>query len=52
MRHYFPLLEQCLYFNTAYTAPLSTDLRQWRLEDDDHFFTGGDHYKLKQEKLH
>ena len=50
MRHYFPLLEQCLYFNTAYTAPLSTDLRQWRLEDDDHFFTGGDHYKLKQEK--
>ena len=50
MRHYFPLLEQCLYFNTAYTAPLSTDLRQWRLEDDEHFFTGGDHYKLKQEK--
>ena len=50
MRNDFPLLDQCLYFNTAYTAPLSKALLKWRKEDDQAYFDGGDHYKLGNEK--
>ena len=50
MRQDFPLLDQCLYFNTAYTAPLSKAVMDWRKEDDLAYFDGGDHYKLENEK--
>ena len=50
MRHDFPLLDQCLYFNTAYTAPLSKEALNWRKEDDQAYLDGGDHYKFGNEK--
>ena len=50
MREHFPLLKECLYFNTAYTAPLSQALMQWREEDDNTYLKTGDGYKLIHEK--
>lgn len=50
MRKQFPLLEQCVYLNTAYTAPLSTALMQWREADEKKYFELGDQYKIINEK--
>ena len=50
MRNHFPILEDCLYFNTAYTAPLSSELLQWRHADDLAYLEKGDFYKSKIEK--
>ena len=50
MRSYFPILDSCVYLNTAYTGPLSSDLLEWRSKDDISFLTLGDHYKTKLEK--
>lgn len=50
MRHHFPLLENCLYFNTAYTGPLSSALSKWRLSDEVAYEEKGDYYKNKIEK--
>ena len=43
------LLEECLYFNTAYTAPLSQALTMEE-EDDNTYLKTGDGYKLIHEK--
>ena len=45
MRNHFPILDNCLYFNTAYTAPLSSALSKWRLADDLAYEKKGDLYK-------
>ena len=50
MRNHFPILDHCLYFNTAYTAPLSSDLSKWRLADDLAYEEKGDFYKNEIEK--
>lgn len=50
MREHYPILANCLYFNTAYTAPLSLELVQWQQEDDAAYLNQGDHYKLHIEK--
>jgi len=50
MRNHFPILEDCLYFNTAYTAPLSSTLSKWRLADDTAYEEKGDFYKNEIEK--
>ena len=50
MRHHFPLLENCLYFNTAYTGPLSSALSKWRHSDEVAYEEKGDYYKNKIEK--
>lgn len=52
MREQFPLLEQCIYLNTAYTAPLSSSLMKWREADEKKHFDLGDQYKIKVEKDH
>ena len=52
MRDQFPILENCLYLNTAYTAPLSKGLSQWRLADDLAFEKKGDGYKTQIEKTY
>jgi len=52
MRNHFPILESCLYFNTAYTAPLSSSLLAWRSRDDISFLEEGDAYKTTTEKKH
>lgn len=52
MREQFPLLEQCTYLNTAYTAPLSSSLMKWREADEKKYFDLGDQYKIKIEKDH
>ena len=52
MRNHFPILEKCLYLNTAYTAPLSSALSKWRLADDLAYEEMGDFYKNKTEKGH
>ncbi len=50
MRDQFPVLEACLYFNTAYTAPLSRGLLNWHKEDDLSYLREGDLYKKEIEK--
>ena len=50
MREHFPVLESCLYFNTAYTAPLSSSLLTWRAADDVTYLEQGDSYKTITEK--
>ncbi len=50
MRSHFPILDSCVYLNTAYTGPLSSNLLDWRIKDDISFLTLGDHYKTKLEK--
>ena len=50
MRNHFPILEKCLYFNTAYTAPLSSTLSKWRLADEMAYEEKGDLYKNEIEK--
>lgn len=50
MRDHYPILANCLYFNTAYTAPLSTELSNWRSSDDQIYLTAGDDYKTSIEK--
>lgn len=50
MREHFPVLESCLYFNTAYTAPLSSSLLAWRAADDVTYLEQGDAYKTIAEK--
>ena len=50
MRNHFPILENCLYFNTAYTAPLSSALSKWRLADELAYQEKGDIYKNEIEK--
>lgn len=50
MRSQFPILDSCIYLNTAYTGPLSSNLLEWRAKDDISFLTLGDHYKAKLEK--
>lgn len=50
MRDHFPILESCLYFNTAYTAPLSSSLSKWRAKDDLTYLENGDTYKTITEK--
>lgn len=50
MRRFFPLLEKCIYLNTAYTAPLAQPLLEWRHADERSYFEGGDKYKLDNEK--
>ena len=50
MRSQFPILDSCVYLNTAYTGPLSSRLLEWRSEDDVSFLTLGDQYKTKLEK--
>ena len=52
MRNHFPILDQCLYFNTAYTAPLSSALSKWRLADELAYEEKGDFYKNEIEKVH
>ena len=52
MRNHFPILDNCLYFNTAYTAPLSSALSKWRLADDLAYEEKGDFYKNEIEKDH
>lgn len=52
MRNHFPILDQCLYFNTAYTAPLSSALSKWRLADELAYEEKGDFYKNEIEKDH
>ncbi|MEL0225133.1 MAG: aminotransferase class V-fold PLP-dependent enzyme [Flavobacteriaceae bacterium] len=52
MRNHFPILDQCLYLNTAYTAPLSSTLSKWRLADDLAYEEKGDFYKNEIEKGH
>ena len=50
MRNHFPILDHCLYFNTAYTAPLSSALSKWHLADDLVYEEKGDFYKNEIEK--
>ena len=50
MRSHFPILDSCVYLNTAYTGPLSSPLMEWRAKDDISFLELGDHYKTKLEK--
>jgi selenocysteine lyase/cysteine desulfurase len=52
MRNHFPILDHCLYLNTAYTAPLSSALSKWRLVDDLAYEKKGDLYKNEIEKDH
>ncbi|MGB1449679.1 MAG: aminotransferase class V-fold PLP-dependent enzyme [Flavobacteriaceae bacterium] len=52
MRQHYPILSKCLYFNTAYTAPLSEDLSNWRQKEDGIYLDAGDHYKTITEKSH
>ena len=37
----FSATRPMLYFNTAYTAPLSKAVMDWRKEDDQAYFDGG-----------
>lgn len=50
LRHLFPVLDQCLYLNTAYTAPLSRPLFDWFSKEDQQFLAHGDQYKIVDEK--
>ena len=50
LRHLFPVLDQCLYLNTAYTAPLSRPIHDWYSKDDQQFLAHGDQYKIIDEK--
>lgn len=50
MRDYFPFLNNCIYLNTPYTAPLSQPLLDWRKKEEQLFFELGDHYKKHNEK--
>lgn len=52
LRNQFPVLENCLYFNTAYTAPLSKDLLAWWQRDNLIYFEKGDQYKMTEEKVY
>ncbi|MGB2244806.1 MAG: aminotransferase class V-fold PLP-dependent enzyme [Flavobacteriaceae bacterium] len=52
MRDQFPLLSNCVYLNTAYTAPLSQPLYEWRKKDELMFLNTGDLYKKEIEKTY
>ena len=50
MRNFFPILEECVYLNTAYTAPLASPLLAWRQQDEQAYLNKADRYKLENEK--
>lgn len=50
LRQQFPILDTCIYLNTAYTAPLSQELYDWFTKDNQQFLMQGDHYKVIDEK--
>lgn len=47
LRKKFPVLQQCIYANTAATGLLSEDLMEWRQEHDLDFLIGGSRMKQK-----
>ena len=47
LRKKFPVLEECIYANTAATGLLNTDLFEWRRKHDHEYLIGGS--KMKQE---
>ena len=50
MRLFFPVLDQCIYLNTAYTGPTSTKIQEWNYKDDILYNQLGDQYKKTVEK--
>nr|WP_299385089.1 aminotransferase class V-fold PLP-dependent enzyme [Allomuricauda sp.] len=47
LRKKFPVLQQCIYANTAATGLLYEDLMEWRQENDLDYLIGGSHMKQK-----
>lgn len=47
MRDFFPILNECIYLNTAYVGPPSTGLMQFRSTYDHHFLEEVDQFKIK-----
>ena len=47
LRKKFPVLEECIYANTAATGLLNTDLFEWRREHDHEYLIGGSKMKQK-----
>ncbi|AWX45203.1 hypothetical protein HME9304_02215 [Flagellimonas maritima] len=47
LRKKFPVLNQCIYANTAATGLLNEDLMEWRQEHDLDYLIGGSEMKMK-----
>nr|WP_299000599.1 aminotransferase class V-fold PLP-dependent enzyme [uncultured Allomuricauda sp.] len=47
LRKKFPVVQECIYANTAATGLLSTDLFEWRRAHDKEYLLGGSHMKQK-----
>lgn len=47
MRAHFPILDKCVYLNTAYVGLPSTGLMDYRTSYDKNYLTEADHFKIK-----
>lgn len=50
-RDQFPILNDCVYLNTAYSGLLATDLANWRKQHDESFVALGSNFRIAHDTI-